>query len=201
MPAKEIITLDTTQATAYSLVEEAGIFDEKLESRILSALLKLPPVFLASLKSSSDVMNRALTIRLISLVNPQKNDSVLVVGIEDGFAVALFESLNLRVFVLESNGIKAQKVRKSLDQYQFTKAITVVAPIEKGLAEYAPYDCILLNGIPKKIPFEIVSQLSNSHGKIVSLVGDEFTQQVTLYTKTDQEISRTKFEIVQGYQN
>jgi protein-L-isoaspartate O-methyltransferase len=199
MPAEDLIILNEHHARQYSLVEEAGIFDEALEQQILEALFKLPPILTSDDKPRPEVMSRSLAIRLVSLLIPKRADAIMVVGIEDGFTIALLEALSVRVFVAEENGIKAQKVRRLLDQHQFTKAITVVTPIEKGLPEYAPYDGILLHGLPKRVPQEIVNQLSDNNGRLVSLVGDEFTQQVTLHTKTSSGLKRTKFEIVQGY--
>lgn len=194
----EVITLSEHHARQYSLVEGAGIFDENLEATILEGLFSLPPTFTQILETDPKFMDRSVAVRLISLLLPKRADGILVVGIEDGFTVSLLEELGARVFVIEPNGMHAQKIRRYLDSIQYTQAVTSVTPIEYGLKEYAPYDGILFHGIPKSIPTTFFDQLEQ-RGRIVSLVGDTFTQEVTVFEKKDNAINRIRFEIVQGY--
>jgi protein-L-isoaspartate O-methyltransferase len=179
------------------IIESAGIFDESLEATIAAALHKLPPELMMP---AEGIMKPGVAVRLISLLAPRKDAAFLIIGIENGFPLALLSLLGVRTFCVEQDGIKAQQVRKFLDKHPgLSSSLTKVGPNAQGWDEFQPYDGILVLGIPSKIEANLFAQLSMKHGRLACLVGDEFTQTVTVWEKHFSKIKKVEFEVLQGY--
>ena len=191
-------------AAMNDILDVAGIFDETLEKSVGDALQKLPSIFMQTIPKTpsggSVTMSPGIAVRLISLLSPKKDAAFLVVGVENGFSLGLLSLLGVRTFSVEADGIKAQRVRKLLDSIPgLSTSLTLVAPTENGWSEYQPYDGILILGVPQKISKSIFSQVSSDRGKIACLVGDEFSQTVTVWEKNGASVKKVSFEVVQGY--
>jgi protein-L-isoaspartate O-methyltransferase len=181
------------------ILETAGIFDESLEIQIADALAKLPRELLMH---QPGVMLPGVAVRLLSLLTPQKDAAFLTIGIENGFTQALLSLLGVRCFSVESDGMKAQQVRKLLDKHPgLSSSLTKVGPIQNGWDEYQPYDGILILGVPTKIEASLFAQLSMKHGRLACLVGDDFSQTVTVWEKHFAKIKKVEFELLQGYES
>lgn len=185
------------------ILEGAGVFDEVLEEALRSALLKVPFAVLSGFSNESS-MEPSVLIRLLSLLIPEKGKKYLIVGVENGLAPAVLSLLGASVFCIEPEGSVAQKVQKWLDHHSLSSSLTTVRPIEYGWDEYQPYDGMLMTGLPATIPAPLFAQLVESSpagpaGRIVCLVGDTFTQTVTVFHKKELVVKRHDFEIVQGY--
>ena len=187
-----------------SILQKAGIFDEQLEDSMRSALHKIPLSLLDAVSTPNEpIMAPHVLIRLLSLLLPESGKKILVVGVENGLSLAVLSQLGVSAFSVEKDAVRAQRVRKFLDSKNFSSSLTNVGPTHIGWSEYAPYDGVLVTGIPETIPSALFEQLDSDPtkggGRLVCLVGDAFTQAVTVFQKKSDLIKRHNFEILQGY--
>ena len=102
--------------------------------------------------------------QLLTHMRPLPGQRALVVGAGTGYSAAVLAAIGLDVTAVESNGVLAAAAR---DQ-----GIAVVeAPLEKGHADGAPYDQILIDGAVDSIPDTIIEQLADG-GRLGTAIVD-----------------------------
>lgn len=102
--------------------------------------------------------------QLLTQMRPLPGQRALVVGAGTGYSAAVLAAIGLDVTAVESNGVLAAAAR---DQ-----GIAVVeAPLEKGHADGAPYDQILIDGAVDSIPDTIIEQLADG-GRLGTAIVD-----------------------------
>ena len=102
--------------------------------------------------------------QLLTQMRPLPGQRALVVGAGTGYSAAVLAAVGLDVTAVESNGVLAAAAR---DQ-----GIAVVeAPLEKGHADGAPYDQILIDGAVDSIPDTIIEQLADG-GRLGTAIVD-----------------------------
>ena len=102
--------------------------------------------------------------QLLTQMRPLAGQRALVVGAGTGYSAAVLAAVGLDVTAVESNGVLAAAAR---DQ-----GIAVVeAPLEKGHADGAPYDQILIDGAVDHIPDTIIEQLADG-GRLGAAIVD-----------------------------
>ena len=102
--------------------------------------------------------------QLLTQMRPLPGQRALVVGAGTGYSAAVLAAIGLDVTAVESNGVLAAAAR---DQ-----GIAVVeAPLEKGHADGAPYDQILIDGAVDSIPDTIIEQLADG-GRLGAAIVD-----------------------------
>jgi protein-L-isoaspartate(D-aspartate) O-methyltransferase len=90
--------------------------------------------------------------RMLTELHPQPQDRALVVGAATGYAAAVLARLAGSVTALEEDG--------SLPMPAAAPGVRFVSgPLNKGWAEGAPYDLILIDGAVETIPQAIIDQL------------------------------------------
>lgn len=102
-----------------------------------------------------------LTARLVQAVMPVEKMRVLVVGAATGYTAALFAALGANVTALESNTRLAEQ-GKHFCQQEALNVSWIIAPLNAGVAENAPYDVIYFDGAILHFPAFCAAQLAAS---------------------------------------
>ena len=102
--------------------------------------------------------------QLLTQMMPRRGQKALVVGAGTGYSTAVLAAMGLEVTAVESDAALAAAAR---DQ-----GIEVTeGPLDKGDADGAPYDQILIDGAVESIPDAIVDQLADG-GRLGAAVAD-----------------------------
>lgn len=126
--------------------------------------------------------------RLLQLAEIKSDDLVLDIGPGSGYSTAVIAQLAQSVIGVEEDESLCDKSGGTLIDRGITNAAIVCGKHSQGVPGEAPFDVIVLNGRVPQVPQALFDQLACG-GRLVAVVGHEFEAKVTLYTKTDQEIS------------
>lgn len=106
-------------------------------------------------------------------------DRVLEVGTGSGYVTALLAELAAQVFSVERHDSLAAGARELLARLGCTNVQVFVGDGSQGLAEYAPYDAIIVSAGGPELPPALVAQLANA-GRMIMPVGPPDSQQLQL---------------------
>ncbi len=99
----------------------------------------------------------------------QPHEHVLVVGAATGYSAALLASLASSVVALECDPALAETARANLRDS--TNVSVVEGPLDRGWADGAPYDVMLIDGAVEQQPAELASQLAEGGRMLAILIG------------------------------
>ena len=153
------------------------------DPRILRAMRALPrerflPPALASLAySDKDVplghgrvlMEPMAIARLIQLLAPQAGNRVLVVGSGVGYGAAVLAACGARVTALEDDATLLALARAALAT-EAPGVTQVIGPLGAGWPAEAPYDAVLIEGAVAEPPPDVVAQLRQESGRLVTVL-------------------------------
>jgi protein-L-isoaspartate(D-aspartate) O-methyltransferase len=107
------------------------------------------------------VMNTPLsTGLLLTQAGVRPDDKVLLVGAATGYTAALLARLAGSVVALESDPALAATARETLKD---VPGISLVdGPLADGVADRAPYDLILIDGVVETVPPALIDQLADN---------------------------------------
>lgn len=97
----------------------------------------------------------------------QANEHVLVVGAGSGYSTAVLAHLASSVVALESDPALAALARSNLRD--FNNVSVVEGPLDKGWADGAPYNVMLIDGAVERQPENLTAQLAEG-GRMVSIL-------------------------------
>ena len=121
----------------------------------------------------------------------KKGDKVLEVGTGSGWNAALISYIigeGGEVYSVEIVKELALKAREKLKNYK--NIVVLNTDASHGLAEYAPYNKIILTAAPKTLAKEFKEQLADG-GILLAPVG-EFTQKLIKLTKKNNKFTETE---------
>ena len=121
----------------------------------------------------------------------KKGDKVLEIGTGSGWNAALISRLvgeEGKVYSVEIVQELAERAKEKLKNYK--NIVVLNADASHGLAEYAPYNKIILTAAPKKIAEEFKEQLADG-GILLAPVG-EYAQKLIKLTKKNNEFAETE---------
>jgi len=121
----------------------------------------------------------------------KRGDKVLEIGTGSGWNAALISNIvgkEGRVYTAEIVSELAEKVKEKLKNYK--NIIVLNGDASYGLAEYAPYNKIILTAAPKKIAEEFKEQLADN-GILLAPVG-EYTQKLIKLEKKGNKFMETE---------
>ena len=124
-----------------------------------------------------------------SLLDVQKREKILEVGTGSGYQAAVLASLGARVYTIERQEELYKKSTQLLAQMGFGNIRCFFRDGYKGLAEFAPFDKILVTAGAKEIPEKLLNQLSIG-GILVVPIGEGKVQKMYRFQRT----SETKFK-------
>ncbi len=111
-------------------------------------------------------------------------ERVLEIGTGSGYQTAVLGELAEQVFSIERVPSLAQRARNILDNLKYTNIVITVGDGTYGWKEHAPYDGIIVTAGAPFAPKQLLQQLSTG-GRLVIPVGDQVSQELKVYRKTD----------------
>jgi len=111
-------------------------------------------------------------------------ERVLEIGTGSGYQTAILGELAEQVFSIERVPSLAQRARNILDNLKYTNIVITVGDGTYGWKEHAPYDGIIVTAGAPFAPKQLLQQLSTG-GRLVIPVGDQVSQELKVYRKTD----------------
>jgi protein-L-isoaspartate(D-aspartate) O-methyltransferase len=175
-----------------SQLRDRGIRDE----RVLEAMLKVPrhefvadefksqayedhPIPIGEGQTISQPFIVAAGLQALAL---QRNESVLEVGTGSGYQTALLAILSRMVNSIERHAALANAAEAILRQLEINNVKIVVGDGSHGIAEFSPYDVILVSAAAPAIPQPLLDQLGEN-GRMVIPVGSQHSQELLLVRK------------------
>lgn len=128
------------------------------------------------------VMEPSPLAKLIQLATITKNDVVLEVGCNTGYASAVLSLLAGSVVALEVDESLASKATETLAELGYDNVAVVNGELEKGYGAEAPYDVIFIHGAVEVIPEALFGQLRDG-GRLVAVEGYGNASQARLFVK------------------
>ncbi|MCB0520350.1 MAG: protein-L-isoaspartate(D-aspartate) O-methyltransferase [Lewinellaceae bacterium] len=177
-------------------LREKGITEEK----VLAAMDVLPRhFFLDSAFAELAYQDKALPIECeqtisqpytvafqTQLLEIKKRDKVLEIGTGSGYQAAVLGTMGARVFTVERQENLFHKTRKLLADMGFQNIRCYFRDGSKGLAEFAPYDKILVTAGADEVPQALLEQLKVG-GMLVIPVGRRAQKMKRIIRKTEME--------------
>jgi len=175
-----------------------GIVDE----RVIKAMLKVPreifveealrekaycdhPLPIGYGQTISQPFMVALMSQSLKLTGSEK---VLEIGTGSGYQAAILAELAQKVCTIERVKILFEKAQKILlEKLKYKNIVTILGDGSFGLAEFAPFDRIIVTAAAPEIPKPLIDQLANN-GILVIPKGDKFFQSLLVVTKKDGEL-------------
>ena len=186
------------------LREKVGIRDE----RVLSAINSVPRhFFLESIFEDFAYEDRAFTIasgQTIShpstvaeqteLLQVEKGEKVLEIGTGSGYQTSILVAMKTEVYTIERQKELYDFSRKILKNIGFMPSIQVFGDGFEGLADFAPFDKILVTCGAEKLPVRLLRQLKVG-GKMVIPLGNNSEEQVlTRFIKiSENQVEKEEF--------
>ena len=120
--------------------------------------------------------------KLIQLAVITREDVVLEVGCNTGYASAVLSKLAGSVVALETDETLAATASETLSELGYDNVAVVTGELEKGYAAEAPYDAIFVHGAVEVVPEAFFAQLRDG-GRLVVVEGYGNASQARLYIK------------------
>jgi protein-L-isoaspartate(D-aspartate) O-methyltransferase len=112
-------------------------------------------------------------------------ETVLEIGAGSGYQTAILAELTEQVYTIERIPSIAKRARKTFDQLQYRNIIITIRDGTAGWKEHSPYDSIIVTAASPGAPKPLLEQLATG-GRLVIPIGDEFTQELIVYKKEDE---------------
>ena len=112
-------------------------------------------------------------------------ETVLEIGAGSGYQTAILAELAEQVYTIERIPSIAKRARKTFDQLQYRNIIITIRDGTAGWKEHSPYDSIIVTAASPGAPKPLLEQLATG-GRLVIPIGDEFTQELIVYEKKDE---------------
>lgn len=107
-----------------------------------------------------------------SLLEVKKRDKILEIGTGSGYQAAVLALMGARVYTVERQEALYHKTKELLETLRVGNIRCFLRDGTKGLAEYAPFDKILVTAGAIGVPEALLQQLSIG-GKLVIPLGEE----------------------------
>lgn len=186
------------------LREKVGIRDE----RLLSAINSVPRhFFLESIFEDFAYEDRAFTIasgQTIShpstvaeqteLLQVEKGEKVLEIGTGSGYQTSILVAMKAEVYTIERQKELYDFSRNILEKMNLIPRVQVFGDGFEGLADFVPFDKILVTCGAEKLPVQLLRQLKVG-GKMVIPLGDNSEEQVlTRFIKiSEKQVEKEEF--------
>lgn len=127
------------------------------------------------------------------LVQVGKGTKILEIGTGSGYQCCVLKELGADVYTIEYNQTLYERTRKFLPEMGY-RAHFFHGDGSMGLANYAPYDAILVTAGAPSVPQALIEQLKPG-GRLVIPVGDGKTQKMLRITKKeDNKLVKESFD-------
>ncbi len=126
-----------------------------------------------------------------ALLNVQKREKILEIGTGSGYQATILAALGGRVYTIERQELLYKRTTKLLAQLKIGGIRTYLRDGYKGLAEFAPFEKILVTAGAEEIPEALKNQLKVG-GVLVIPVGDKVQDMYKITRLSEQEYETKK---------
>jgi len=120
---------------------------------------------------------------MTAALNPQPDQRILEIGTGSGYQAAILSRLCSEVYTIERLNALVAKARKIHDQLGYHNIHIRIGDGSKGLAQYAPFDGIMVTAGAPVVPESLLQQLKEG-GALIIPVGSEDLQDLIRITRT-----------------
>jgi protein-L-isoaspartate(D-aspartate) O-methyltransferase len=131
-----------------------------------------------------------IVARMTELVRPDPSDRVLEIGTGSGYQAAVLGEIVDSVYTIEILPELAATATTRLRRLGYDNVVVRNADGFKGWPRRAPFDAIVVTAAPEEIPPPLLEQLAEGGRMIIPVGSTGRTQQLTLVTKKNGEISK-----------
>lgn len=130
---------------------------------------------------------------LTELLSLTDEDRVLEIGTGSGYQAAVLAHICKEVYTVERVPELAAKARKSLHDLLYTTVTVIDGDGSNGLAEYAPFDRVVLTASARQIPTTVLTQLTEGGILVGPVDNGNGGQEVVRLTRTGNTFSIERF--------
>ena len=109
--------------------------------------------------------------KMLDALDVEREEDVLVIGAEMGYAAALLAKMAASVVAVEEDAEMAADAEAALAAQGIDNAAVVAGPLPEGQAKAAPFDVILVAGGVEALPAALTDQLRDG-GRIAAIFMD-----------------------------
>lgn len=186
------------------LREKVGIRDEQ----VLSAINSVPRhFFLESIFEDFAYEDRAFTIasgQTIShpstvaeqteLLQVEKGEKVLEIGTGSGYQTSILVAMKAEVYTIERQKELYDFSRNILEKMNLIPRVQVFGDGFEGLADFAPFDKILVTCGAEKLPIQLLRQLKVGGIMVIPLGNNSEEQVLTRFIKiSEKQVEKEEF--------
>ena len=113
-------------------------------------------------------------------------ERILEIGTGSGYQTAILAEIAEQVYSIERLPNIAKTARKIIDRLHYTNIVITIGDGTLGWKEHCPYDGIIVTAAAPYAPKPLLEQLEIG-GRLVIPIGDESTQDLTVYIRESQE--------------
>ena len=191
--------------SSYDVARERMVAEQLLERnirnpRVLEAMRTVPrhsfvpvdqrglayvdsPLPIGSGQTISQPYIVALMTQLLEL---RGDERVLEVGTGSGYQAAVLAYLAAEVFTIERHADLGRYAARILEDLGYKNVHVEIGDGSRGLAEYAPFDAILVTAAAPRVPRPLLQQLANG-GRLVIPVGARGNQTLERWIRNENE--------------
>jgi protein-L-isoaspartate(D-aspartate) O-methyltransferase len=190
------IQFDRFSAERENMVQTQLVARGIRDQRVLSAMARVPrhefvseryrdqaygdhPIPIAEGQTISQPYIVALMLEVLNL---EPSAKVLEVGTGSGYMTALLAELAAQVYSVERHARLARQAEDTLARLGYHNVSVLVGDGTQGLADFAPYDGIVVSAAASQIPAALIDQLGEE-GRMVIPVGPPEAQELQLVIK------------------
>jgi protein-L-isoaspartate(D-aspartate) O-methyltransferase len=121
----------------------------------------------------------ALMLETLSL---DPSSRVLEIGTGSGYQTAVLAELSAHVFSVERHPLLAHEAEAAIARLGYSNVSVIVGDGSQGLAQFAPFDAIVVSAAAPRIPSALFEQLQEG-GRMIIPVGPAEAQELQLVRK------------------
>jgi protein-L-isoaspartate(D-aspartate) O-methyltransferase len=121
---------------------------------------------------------------MLELLRLDSSSKVLEIGTGSGYQTAVLAELVAHVYSVERHAQLAHEAQERLSRLGLTNVSVLVGDGSHGLAEYAPFDAIVVSAAASEIPAALFDQLREG-GRMIIPVGPPEEQELQLVRKQE----------------
>ncbi|MGH9546080.1 MAG: protein-L-isoaspartate(D-aspartate) O-methyltransferase [Terriglobales bacterium] len=152
---------------------------EFVEARYRDQAYEDHPLPIGASQTISQPYMVALMLELLQLDSSSK---VLEIGTGSGYQTAVLSQVAGQVYSIERHAELARQAAETLSRLGLTNVRVVTGDGSQGLAEYAPFDAIIVSAATAQIPAALLEQLREG-GRMIIPVGPPEAQELQLVRK------------------
>ena len=107
--------------------------------------------------------------QLIQHSNITKKDKVLHIGGLTGYVTSILSRLSDYLVVIENDKDLSKQLEENLSKFQLTNVEIINSDLKLGYKEKSPYDLIFIDCPVNTIPNEILDQLNQNLGRLITI--------------------------------